>query len=560
MSNNRTKVGLSSRLFMSFKNNLQKILYDACLISLKLKNFNYFYFVAIPDITPAKEALMRLNAIFFYIILSICVLQINHLHAQSYSFWTQSFNEESSLLSGAVVAGGSGPSAIYYNPAAIVAGGKSMFSINASLFTVDFYNLQNALGEGIDLESSNFLIQPRFISLLVQPKWNENISMELALFNNESYEITLQNAVDKNIDILQHLPGPERYYTYFQFRNKYRDDWLGVGAAWKISPEFLMGLSWYGSIKSLRYEQDVDIEAMHLSDTVYIGAEPIPFYSATFQQSNQVKFNDYRMSLKLGLLYTKPRFSFGFTFKTPSLRVYSDGKKVLRKEKQANIMTEDGVDFMPNYTIVDSKEKEEVTTNFKDPLSVALGIMLNSQDQTKTGFLTAEFFGWIDPYKIVYAPINPFIASSGAFESLNNPDDWLSFVHAAKPIMNVAIGYRQKIAENLLLMGGFKTDLNYRKGVDYKSYSHINKMQALELNIFHISTGIRLNIKNHELITGLNYAFGVEHGRTQFANFADPVEYNASEGRALQGTRQNNVRARYNSISLYFGANLSFMQ
>jgi len=544
---------------MSFKNNLQKILYDACLISLKLKNFNYFYFVAIPDITPAKEAFMRLKAIFFYIILSICVLQINQLQAQSYGFWTQNFNEESSLLSGAVVAGGSGPSAIYFNPAAIVAGGKSMFSINASLFSVDFYNLKNALGEGIDLESSKFLIQPRFISLLVQPKWNENISLELALFNNESYEVTLTNTVDENIDILQYLPGTERYYAFYHFRNKYRDDWLAVGGAWKVSEELLLGLSWYGGIKTLNYEVETDIEAMPLSDTIYIGGEAVPFYSATWQSAEFVKFNDYRMSLKLGMIYRKPRFSFGITLKTPSVRVYSDGKKVLKKEKQANIMSEGGQDFMPEYTIVDSKEKKEVTTNFKDPLSVALGVMFNTPDKKHTGFLTTEFFGWIDPYNIVSAQVNPSISPVETFESPGHPD-WLTFAHAAKPIVNVAIGYRQLIAENLLLMGGFKTDLNYRKGVDYKSYSHINKMKALELNIFHVSAGFRLNIKNHELITGLNYAFGVEHGRTQFANYADPVEYNTIEGKALQGTRQNNMRVRYNSISLYLGANLSFLR
>ena len=497
-----------------------------------------------------------LNLIIFF----LCLVQFGSLQGQSYGFWSQSFNEESSLLSGAVVAGGSGPSAIYYNPAAIVAGGKSMFSINASLFSVDFYNLKNALGEGIDLESSKFLIQPRFISLLVQPKWNENISLELALFNNASYEVILTNTFDENIDILQYLPGVERYYAFYHFRNKYRDDWLAVGGAWKVSENFLLGLSWYGGIKTLNYEVDTDIEAMPLSDTIYIGEEAVPFYSATWQAAEFVKFNDYRMSMKLGMIYRKPGFSIGITLKTPSIRVYSDGKKVLKKEKQANIMLEGGQDFMPNHTIVDSKEKKEVTTNFKDPLSVALGVMFNTPDEKHTGFLTTEFFGWIDPYNIVSAPVNPFIASVETFESHSNLDDWLTFAHAAKPVLNVAIGYRQMIAENLLLMGGIKTDLNYRKGVDYKSYSHINKLKAVELNIFHVSAGLRLNIKNHELITGLNYAFGVEHGRTQFANFADPVEYNTIEGKALQGTRQNNMRVRYNSISLYLGANLSFLR
>ncbi|MEE4258080.1 MAG: hypothetical protein V2I47_13665, partial [Bacteroidales bacterium] len=41
------------------------------------------------------------------------------LNAQSYNHWARSFNEESSLLAGAVVGGGAGPSAIYYNPAGI---------------------------------------------------------------------------------------------------------------------------------------------------------------------------------------------------------------------------------------------------------------------------------------------------------------------------------------------------------------------------------------------------------------------------------------------------------
>ncbi|MCK5465435.1 MAG: hypothetical protein KAI95_20550, partial [Bacteroidales bacterium] len=288
----------------------------------------------------------RLKSYIYLNVLLACIIQTGQLHGQSYGFWTQNFNEESSLLSGAVVAGGSGPSAIYYNPAAIVAGGKSMFSINASLFTVDFYNLKDALGEGIDLESSNFLIQPRFISLLVQPKRNEDFSVELALFNNESYELTLTNTVDEYIDILQYLPGMERYYAFFHFRTKYRDDWLAVGGAWKVSQNLMLGLSWYGNIKSMRYETDTDIEAVPHTDTINIGEEAVPFYSATYQAAEFVKFNDYRMSLKLGMIYRKPRFSFGITLKTPSFRVYSDGKEVLRKEKQANIMSEGGQVFM----------------------------------------------------------------------------------------------------------------------------------------------------------------------------------------------------------------------
>ena len=502
---------------------------------------------------------MKLRTASYLSIWLICLSLSGWLQGQSYSYWTQNFNEESSLLSGAVVGGGSGPSAIYYNPAAIAAGGKSMFSFNASLFSLGFYNMKNALGTGTDLKFSRLVVQPRFISLLLKPKWNRDVSMEVAVFNNATYDLAMDHALDRQMDILPNLPGEERYYAYYRFWNKYRDDWFGIGGAWRISQNLLLGLSWFGTIKSLRYEQQVDIEAMPMQDTVFDGPLAIPFYSASYSNSEAVRFNDYRMLFKGGILYTRSNLSIGFTFKTPSLRVYSDGKKAARKVKQSNISNDDGDDFREDYVIVDAQQKEVVRTNFKEPFSIATGFVLNNHDGSKTGFLTLEYFSGIDPYTIVSAPINPNITSEQIFNSLPNKE-WLSFAHAAKPIINIAVGYRQKIAENLLLLTGFKTDLNARKGADYRSYDDYNKLQAIEINLYYVSAGLRLNIRGNELITGLNYGFGHEQGRTQLINLSDPVEYNQEENKALQGTRQHNMEVIYNSISLYFGANLSFMK
>ena len=491
-------------------------------------------------------------------IVLLCLVQFDSLQGQSYSYWTQNFNEESSLLSGAVVGGGSGASAIYFNPAVIAAGGKTMFSINASLFSLEFYSLKNAMGNGIDLNSSKFIIQPRFVSILVQPKWNENVSMEVAIFNNASYDLTLTHTEDRLTDIIPSLPGDERYYATFRYWNKYRDDWLGIGGAWRASPNILLGISWFGTIKSLKYEKEIDIEAMPLLDTVIAVEGPIPFYSANWQSSEKVRFNDYRMIIKAGMLYSGSRLSIGFTLKTPSIYVYSDGKRVLRKEKQSNIMEESGEDFMSDFVIADSQEKKTISTNFRDPLSMAVGVMLNNHDESSTGFLTLEYFSKLDPYKMISVPVNPNMTTREIFEKMDNKE-WLSFSHAAKPVFNIAIGYRKNIAENLVFLCGFKTDLNSRKGVDYKSYSGYNTIQALDLNVYHVSAGLRLNIKGHELVTGLNYGFGYEKGRTQFINLSDPVEFNLDEGKALQGTTQNNMTVTHNSISLYFGANLRFL-
>ena len=256
---------------------------------------------------------MKARTVLNLSIFVLCLVQFDSLQGQSYNYWTQNFNEESSLLSGAVVGGGSGASAIYFNPAVIAAGGKTMFSINASLFSLNFYSMKNALGNGIGLNSSKFIVQPRFISFLVQPKWNKNISMEVALFNNASYDLTLDNTEDRLTDIIPSIPGDERYYATFRYWNKYRDDWLGIGGAWRASENILLGISWFGTIKSLKYDKDIDIEAMPLLDTIIADGEPIPFYSANWQSSETVRFNDYRMLFKVGMLYTRSRLSIGLT-------------------------------------------------------------------------------------------------------------------------------------------------------------------------------------------------------------------------------------------------------
>ena len=67
---------------------------------------------------------------FYGILFIIIVIGPQIGKAQSHNHWTQSFNEESSLLSGAVVGGGAGPAAIYYNPASIAEITESKFSIS----------------------------------------------------------------------------------------------------------------------------------------------------------------------------------------------------------------------------------------------------------------------------------------------------------------------------------------------------------------------------------------------------------------------------------------------
>jgi len=494
----------------------------------------------------------------FYGILFISIVLVSLIsNAQSHNHWTRNFNEESSLLSGAVVGGGAGPSAIYYNPASIAEITESKISFNASLFSINILTVENALGDGVDFKYMRGVIQPRFLSYMVKPKKNPDFSFEFAFLNNENYRLDITESVDQDIDVLTNLPGDERYYAYFQYRNIYRDDWFGVGGSWKINPSLFVGASMFITVKTMEYSYTLDIEAFPL-DSVFVDDVYIPFYSANYLEMEYAKYNDYRLLFKAGLLYKKERFSVGLNITTPSIGgIYSDGKKSTRKQKQSNISLPETGEPLPNYVAVDYKDKKDVFVNAKSPLSVAAGFTYYVPGGNKIFYTTIEYFNGIDSYRIIQANENPSLAAGTVFENINY-NEWLTFVGGAKPILNAAVGYQWTLKQDLRLLAGFRTDFNYRKDFDFSPYAESKFIKGLDVDYYHLTGGLTWRIKGQDLMTGLQYTVGRDRNQQQYANLTDPVEYNTVEHVPLQGNRQNTMNILSNSLSFYFGATFNF--
>jgi hypothetical protein len=269
---------------------------------------------------------MSLNYKFILSILKALLVSFPFLvSGQSHNYWTRSFNEESSLLSGAVVGGGSGPSAIYYNPASISEVQASKFSLNASLFSFDFINVKNALGDGIDLDAIRSNVEPRFISYMIKSKKHPGWSFEIAGLNNENAKTELIESVDTEIDILTGLPGNERYFAVYQYVNHFRDDWVGFGGSVKVGDRLFLGACMFVTFKTVDYLNSLDIAAYPLEDSIGVNYEPASFYSASYQSYEYLTFNDYRLLFKGGMLYETESFSIGLSLTSPSIGVYSDG-------------------------------------------------------------------------------------------------------------------------------------------------------------------------------------------------------------------------------------------
>lgn len=487
----------------------------------------------------------------------LLLLGNSQLTGQSHNYWTRSFNEESSLLSGAVTGGGAGPSAIYFNPSSIAEISESKFSLHASLFKFDFINVKNAIGTDKNLSSSKISIAPRFLSYMIQPKKHPEWSFEIAFLNNEDYSMDFTENVDFNTDVLTHLPGVERYFATFQYSNHFRDDWIGIGGSWKLNKHLYLGASLFISVQSLSYRYATDIEAFPLNDSIVVDGEIVPFYAANYQKLEYVKFNDYRLLGKLGMMYRKNKISFGASITTPSTGVYSDGKKVTRKLKQSNITDPETGEPIPDFVVVDFQEKKNMMVNSKRPFAVAVGFNYTFSERKGTLYSSLEYFNSLDPYRIVEANENPSLTSGTEFESIEF-NEWLTFVSGAEPVLNLALGYKAQLREDLVLMTGFRTDFNYKKDLGYSDYLTSGEIKGLDVDLYHLTGGLTLTILGQDLIAGLQYTIGRDLSQKQLINLSNPIEYNRREGAALQGDRSNSMRIFVNSVSLYFGATFNF--
>ena len=240
--------------------------------------------------------------------------------AQINNYWSYNFNEESSMIAGAVVGGGAGASSIFYNPAIISEINESKLSLNASLFAYELNNANNILGENIDLQSTRFYAVPRSVSYMHKPRNHPGWSLEFAYLNVANSEFNGINFTEKKIDILTHLPGIENYQAYTDLKTEIRTDFFGAGGSIKINENLYAGTSMFVSVNSKYTLYQLDIIATPENT---LPTDGYIFNNAQYENQEMMKFNDYRLLWKLGMFYKKPRFSAGLNITHHQLGVFT---------------------------------------------------------------------------------------------------------------------------------------------------------------------------------------------------------------------------------------------
>ncbi len=358
--------------------------------------------------------------------------------AQSDYYWSQNFNTESALLAGCVVGGSAGPSAVYYNPALINQNESHKFALSANLLSFQSINMENIAGSGTEYNKFIFQVQPKFISYAGAPTKNPKLTYELAFLVPLTKNVKFGYFYNEELDIIKRLDGNEDYTGEIIYKNEYDDYYVGGGVSYKLSDRFTIGASAFVSIKILEYTSNIAMKAMQDTDTVYSQGVPEPFYFAQNTFSEQMKYWDISLLLKLGAHYRSPNgnWGIGLNITLPNLSIYGEGK-VKKEFYRSNVFNDSTGQFTSDLAF--SSLQEDVRTKIKDPFSVAFGLQYKTPDRKNAIMFTAEYFLAIDQYAMLKTTNSKVIGNM----QINNVAETMSFYTSANAVFNAGIGFVQ---------------------------------------------------------------------------------------------------------------------
>jgi hypothetical protein len=437
----------------------------------------------------------RKNIFYCCVFLSLIISEINPVSGQDDHYWSQQYGAESTLLGGAMVGGASDNSAIYYNPGSLAFITNPSLSIDANVYRMDKTIITDGAGNGLNLNSAQISIYPQIISGMLKLVKDDRIKFSYTLLTrnhnnilmNTRYTSTAPANDPENPDI-----EATTYVGAYDYVNQLDEQWLGIGAGYRLSDKLGIGATLFGIYRGQTYQVTNYTREVN-------NADPYNTFG-TVTNDEAIKYTSVRMLAKLGMAYIPGNWKFGLTLTTPSFGIYSTGS--IQRENSNIIVSENPEDMKENFLIMDSKSG--LTANYKHPLSIAFGIDYQMR-KTRIVF-SAEYFSRINAYHLLEPSSEPLVYPISYLDSASlKPviDSYLHVENASRPVFNAGVGLSQRVFKQFSILLGACTDFT----------SYDNAPEADELlhgsggfDIYHFSVGSSYHKQKHTVTVGFSYA------------------------------------------------------
>lgn len=433
-------------------------------------------------------------------------------HAQDTHYWTQQFGSRSALLSGAVIGGAEDNTMVYYNPSALGYITTPSLSLNANLYRLENISIFNALGQEADFKSSQLAAVPLLAGGMLKTKaakWK----IGYAFFSPVNFDFKGIARIDDAFEIIeeQESPGQEALVGETGITAKLSEAVVAVGGGRALNDRLAIGLTSMFTMRSQTYLRS-------FSAYMFLNDAARTLVSASRLQN--VAYYNLRFTVKAGVSYRISRWSLGLTLTPPSVRLMGNGTIAadvsLHNFKINGTTRQDGLA---------SDRQSKLKSVYKSPFSVAVGVN-HIGDRSSWGF-ALQYYSRISRYDIMRAAPAAFVRPAELYTDLES-DKFLRVKAAARPVLNIALGYEYQYSQKVTLLASIRNDMSYydedlaeEKGI---------RMSISSWDIYHLAAGVNLNYERSSLTIGLLLSTGKNNAYQQEGSLGKPTE-----GTLLQG-------------------------
>jgi hypothetical protein len=382
--------------------------------------------------------------------------------AQDAHDWTYGYGPIGQLTEGTLVGGVEDLSAVYYNPGALALIDEPRFVFGLTSIELAKIKASDAVGRNLDFDSLVFDTVPAMVA--------GHIGKNDGQANHFAFAFLSRHDTDWDLgysDARVTAGSADGSAGFGRVRQRLVEYWVGGTWSHRFGSRLSFGVSPFLAYRTQRSRRSLTLEdlAAGTSRAVFVGKEH--------------EYNHGRALLKAGLAWRPGHWELGATVMTPGIRIYKKGKAVFNA-------TVAGVASVP---LLSASTQKGLDATYHSPWSAAGGASWRGNGTTI--HTTVEWFSAVDPYDILQPEPAPVTGSNTTIP--------LTFVGAAKSVVNFGAGIEQRLSERFTLYGGAA-----RNASTWRPESET----LASWDLVDVSAGVSLNRGRSRLAFGLGYAWG----------------------------------------------------
>jgi hypothetical protein len=440
--------------------------------------------------------------------------------AQDYHHWSEHFGARASLLGGAATAGLGDNATAYYNAAAMTYVDDPSLSISVNAYRIRMLKIENALGDGLDLEERGFSMMPNLIAGILELENHKRLRLGYTVITRRAINQKFDFLNEADDELLPQFDGPERWVNSYNTQHQMMEYWAGISLSYKLSNHFSLGISHFGIYRDVKY-----------SNAYKISVLPKDFSGLkVYEYSNVQSFNYYNVKgvFRPSIAADFGSFKFGLSFTTPSFNMMGRGQ-AFREITYINFQE------ISNEIDVDVKLVDRVDgfkVMHKENGSLAMGVSWQIGTKSWMHITNETFFGG-KRYYIFDVDEKPSIFPDAfSDDDLENEilggQNFLSLTEKTHARTNIGIGFETILTDRWEMYLGARTDFLYNETPEVQR--NVMRVESSRWSLMHFSLGlVHITKKNKR------YTVGVEYGTA-------PIN--------LVSSSENDIKTSFNSFKL----------